>query len=111
MKYKIVLVPFPFDDLSAVKVRPAICLTGKIGKYDHIIIAFISSQIPDDKTDKDVILEKGTKTGLKVKSLLRLHRLTTIPINLILKQLGQIPVNKKTEIQNKLSLLFDLETK
>ena len=27
MKYKIVLVPFPFDDLRANKVRPAVCLT------------------------------------------------------------------------------------
>lgn len=26
-KYKVVLVPFPFDDLSSSKVRPAVCLT------------------------------------------------------------------------------------
>ena len=26
MKYKIVLVPFPFDDFSGTKVRPALCL-------------------------------------------------------------------------------------
>jgi len=29
-KGKVVLVPFPFDDLSATKVRPAVCLTGPI---------------------------------------------------------------------------------
>lgn len=38
VKYKIVLVPFPFDDFSSVKVRPAVCLTNPIGKFDHIII-------------------------------------------------------------------------
>jgi hypothetical protein len=26
MKGKVVLVPFPFDDLSTTKVRPAVCL-------------------------------------------------------------------------------------
>ncbi len=26
-KGKVVLVPFPFDDLSSTKVRPAVCLT------------------------------------------------------------------------------------
>jgi len=26
-KGKVVLVPFPFDDLSTAKVRPAVCLT------------------------------------------------------------------------------------
>ena len=31
LKGKIVLVPFPFDDLSATKVRPAVCLTDSIG--------------------------------------------------------------------------------
>ena len=45
MRYKIVLVPFPFDDLESVKVRPAICLTTTIGTYKHVVIAFITSQI------------------------------------------------------------------
>ncbi len=30
-KGKVVLVPFPFDDLSATKVRRAVCLTEPIG--------------------------------------------------------------------------------
>jgi len=38
-KGKVVLVPFPFDDLSAIKVRPAVCLTNQIGQYNHIIIS------------------------------------------------------------------------
>ena len=29
---KVVLLPFPFDDLSAAKVRPAVCLTHPIGR-------------------------------------------------------------------------------
>jgi hypothetical protein len=29
-KHKIILVPFPFDDFSELKVRPAICLTNSI---------------------------------------------------------------------------------
>ena len=49
MKYRIVLVPFPFDDFSETKVRPAVCLTEKIGKHKHIVIAFVTSQIPKDK--------------------------------------------------------------
>jgi mRNA interferase MazF len=44
IKNTIVLVPFPFDSFSAIKVRPALCLTSEIEKYNHIIIAFISSR-------------------------------------------------------------------
>lgn len=108
MKYKIVLVPFPFDDFSGTKVRPAVCLTEKIGKFNHVVIAFITSKLSKDKTETDIELEKGDETGLKVNSLLRLHRLTTIPYDLIENQLGQIPARKKTEIKQKLSLLFEL---
>ena len=111
MRYKIVLVPFPFDNFSATKVRPAVCLTEKIGKYEHIVIAFITSQIPADKHETDIVLEKDEVTGLKIDSYLRLHKLTTIPYDLIKRQLGQVQSLKKVEIQNKLSQLFGLKTK
>ena len=42
MKYKIVLVPFPFDDLTATKVRPAVWLTDEIKPHNHIVLAFIT---------------------------------------------------------------------
>ncbi len=45
MKHKIVLVPFPFDDFTGIKVRPAVCLTHKITGYNHVVIAFLTSQI------------------------------------------------------------------
>lgn len=108
MKYKIVLVPFPFDDFSETKVRPAVCLTEKIGKYNHIVIAFITSKMSGDKNESDIELEKGDETGLKLNSVIRLHRLVTIPSELIKRQLGQIPVKKKAEIRHKLSELFGL---
>ena len=40
---KVVLVAFPFDDLSGSKVRPAVCLTDPIGPHRHVVLAFVSS--------------------------------------------------------------------
>jgi mRNA interferase MazF len=40
IKYKIVLVPFPFDDFSDTKLRPALCLTDYIGNFNQNVIAF-----------------------------------------------------------------------
>jgi len=42
MKGKIVLVPFPFKDLTAAKLRPALIIHE--GKED-VIVAFISSKV------------------------------------------------------------------
>lgn len=41
IKNKIVLVPFPFDDFTHLKVRPALCLSNEIGKYEYVVIAFV----------------------------------------------------------------------
>lgn len=92
-KGKVVLVPFPFDDFSGTKVRPAVCLTDEIGFYNHVIIAFISSQIPTSLEASDLVINRSDidfkETGLTVNSVVKLHRLVTIPKILIIKTTWQ----------------------
>ncbi len=60
MRNKIVLVPFPFDYRSATKVRPALCLTNSTGYDDHVVIAFITSQIATANETSDLpVLKSG----------------------------------------------------
>lgn len=77
VKSSIVLVPFPFDDFSFTKVRPALCLTSEIGLHDHVIIAFITSKIPNELIDSDFVIKKESNywigTGLTVDSVIRLQ--------------------------------------
>ncbi|MEO1416895.1 MAG: type II toxin-antitoxin system PemK/MazF family toxin [Bacteroidota bacterium] len=112
MRYKIVLVPFPFDDLTSSKVRPAICLTDRISSYQHIVIAFITSQIQKANESSDVIImtshQQFSMTGLKVDSAIRLHRLVTIPERILLRHLGTLPTDFHNELDHKLRLLFSL---
>ncbi len=111
IKNSIVLVPFPFDDFSASKVRPALCLTNEIGKYNHVIIAFISSKIPEDLIESDIIIKKqsdnSSGTGLTVDSVIRLHKIVTIPKGLIKRKLGTFNNIIVLETRNKISQLFD----
>ena len=111
MKNSIVLVPFPFDDFSTLKVRPALCLTNEIGNYNHIIIAFISSKINDELLESDLIikLKEDLKSGLQVDSVIKLHKLVTIPKILIKRKLGIISDLNIEIIENKLSQLFSLK--
>lgn len=112
IKYSIVLVPFPFDDFSSSKVRPAICLTSTIGDYEHIIIAFISSKIPHELLQSDVVVKKNesliTSTGLIVDSVIRLHKLVTIPKKLIKRQLGFADKALTEQISLKIKDLFEV---
>ena len=110
-KYKVVLVPFPFDDLSDAKVRPSICLTNSIGPFNHIIIAFISSKIPDTLLSTDLLISKSENgfalTGLTIDSVIRLHKMVTIPKSLIKRELGSIDEDLVLKVRTRLSALFD----
>lgn len=109
-KHKIVLVPFPFDDFSSTKVRPAICLTEPIGKFDHVVIAFISSKIGDEILSTDLLIKKTddyfSSTGLLVDSILKLHKIVTVPQDLFKRELGFADKTLSKLIEEKILLLF-----
>jgi len=112
IKGKVVLVPFPFDDLTASKVRPAVCLTEAIGSHGHVVLAFISSRVPQTPELTDVILDASRgdfpATGLRVSSVLRLHRVVTLTASLIVRQLGELSPGWQREVDKKLVTLFGL---
>ncbi len=111
-KGKVVLVPFPFDDLRASKVRPAVCLTEPFGPYRHVVLAFVTSRLPSKPAATDVLLREEhadfEQTGLKVSSALRLHRLITVSTSLIVRKLGALPPRRQAEVDERLRRLFDL---
>ncbi|MBP6611078.1 MAG: type II toxin-antitoxin system PemK/MazF family toxin [Paludibacter sp.] len=113
IKNSIVLVPFPFDDFTISKVRPAICLTSEIGFHQHVIIAFITSKIPEDFIESDFLIAKNSinsiGTGLAVDSVIRLHKIVTIPKSLIKRKLGIINSFVASELNHKLMKLFECE--
>ncbi len=109
-KGKVVLVPFPFDDLSTTKVRPAICLTNPIGVHRHVILAFITSVIPTDLMATDIVLNTSdpdfAATGLRVSSAIRLHRLMTVSTALIQRELGTLSSETQGKIAQNLCKLL-----
>jgi len=111
-KGKIFLVPFPFDDVSATKVRPAVCLTEPIGVYRHVVLAFITSQTPPDLVDMDLALDPSqayfAATGLRVACTIRLHRLVTLRTAMLQRKLGELSPALQMDVDDKLRKVFDL---
>ena len=108
---KVVLVPFPFDDLSNSKARPAICLTDPIGPHAHIILAFISSKIPATHLETDILLNRESDKeimGLRTNSIIRLHRMVTVSTDIIRRELGTTPPEIYEKIIAELRILFQL---
>lgn len=111
-KNKIVLIPFPFDTLETTKVRPALCLTEPIGPHRHVILAFITSRIPDNLLESDLVIDSNEEdfdlTGLRVSSTLRLHRLMTVATSLIRRELGTLSPAIQKKVISKLKKVFGL---
>ncbi len=112
MKNKIVLVPFPFDDFSTKKVRPAVCLTNEIEPYGHVVLAFITSQVSHNPSPTDLVIDEKdadfARTGLKVSSMIRLHRLVTLSKTFIKRELGELSDESRIGVKKCLQELFEL---
>lgn len=85
-KGDIVLIPFPFNDLSGNKNRPAVIL---IDSEDDVTVCFITTQLKWQSVF-DMTLEPSESTGLKKTSLLRMNKFATIDKDLVFGRLGSL---------------------
>ena len=102
----VVLVPFPFTDLSAVKQRPALILSPKRlnNVRTDLIVAAISSQIPNVIGEDEILLSDADRrtAGLPKRSIIKLGKIFTIHQGLIRKKLGGVPESTLESILQKL---------
>lgn len=91
---RVILVPFPFTDLSSQKIRPALILSADPASGSDVIVAFISSMLPTHPTPVEVILSDTDpsfqKTGLRVSSVIRCDKIATLDKRIVLGELGTL---------------------
>lgn len=89
----IVLVPFPFTDLSATKRRPAVVVWADPAQVDFTL-AFVSSQDVTSAGVGDTVLlpthPEFALTGLSAPSKIRAMKLVTLDRALITRWLGRL---------------------
>ncbi len=91
----VILVPFPFTDLTTVKQRPALILSANWfnASRNDCVVAAITSQIPPDLQPDEYRLSASDLRagGLPKPSLVRLGKLFTMSKSLFRKHLGTLP--------------------
>jgi mRNA interferase MazF len=103
-KGDIVLIPFPFTDLSGAKTRPALVL---LESNSDITVSFITTQLKW-KEEFDVELLPTLDNGLKKTSLVRLRKITTIDKALVIGRLGRLNQTEQDGLKKGLINLFEL---
>lgn len=110
MKYKkgdIVVVKFPFAINSGNEIqkgRPALVIYNDQieRRYNDIILAAITSQVPDSIMELELLIEPDKINGLLKKSLLRLDFIMTIPENLISRKIGLLATGITDVVESKI---------
>lgn len=104
-KGDVVLVRYPFTDLSSEKLRPALVLLPEDEEGD-LLLAFITSTVIR-KNPFDIQLPKG-KTGLHKDSTLRLKKIMTVHKSIILGKIGGLSDEQLSLVENALRKMFNL---
>ena len=88
----IVLIPYPFTDLTTVKKRPVLVLSNKNynSNSDDIVTCGITSQLKDDKFSI-VISQKDLSAGsLPKTSRIKTDNIFTLEKSLVVKKIGKV---------------------
>lgn len=104
-KGDIVLIPFPFTDLSGNNLRPAVVLfrTGS-----DVTVTFISSQKKFNSA-YEIEIMKSDYNGLKVDSILKLSKIATLDSALIVGKLGALTTQEISQLNDKLMLFLNIK--
>ena len=109
MKGKIVLIHFPFTDLTDTKLRPALVIHES---ENDVVVAFISSKISGHLQDSDFLISMDhpafLSTGLKVSSVIKFDKIATISKDLIEGEIGEVTSDLADECNTLLSRIFIL---
>ncbi len=97
-KGDIVLITFPFTDLSGSKLRPAVVISDN--SLD-LTVCFITTQIQWQEST-DVLLLPNMVNGLKKQSLIRISKISTLDRKLVKGLLGKLSKTELADLNQKL---------
>ncbi|MBI2576653.1 type II toxin-antitoxin system PemK/MazF family toxin [Candidatus Woesearchaeota archaeon] len=102
----VVVLPFPFSDLSGSKKRPALIIAALAG--DDVVLCQITSEARTDEYSV-VLIDPDFKAGrLQVESRIRPNRIFTADKSIISYKIGSLKETKMKDVEQKLKLIFGL---
>lgn len=99
----IVLVPFPFTDLSTAKTRPAVVVSSDLYHQvrPDLLLAYVSSQVAQAHQDLDYLIVDWTLAGLPKPSFIR-PKIAALEPALIAHRVGQLSTRDLVEVDRRI---------
>lgn len=99
----VVLIPFPFTDLSASKTRPAVVVSSEV-YHQHrseLLLAYVSSQVAKVDPEIDCLLSNWQVAGLLKPSFVR-PKIAAIEPELVVYTIGKLLPNDMAQVDSSL---------
>ena len=95
----VVLIPFPYTDLSASKTRPAVVVSSDIyhAARSELLLAYVSSQVPQANPAIDCVLADWAGAGLLKPSFVR-PKVAAIEPTLVVHRVGVLSDRDLSEV-------------
>jgi len=97
LKGEVIVIPFPFSDLSSTKRRPALVIATMQG--DDVLCCQITSEERFDAYSIELKDSDFVTGGLKQTSMIRPNKIFTADQALILYRVGKIKTSKIKEVE------------
>ena len=104
-KNEVVLVRYPFSDLTAAKVRPAVIVGVFAGTPDCLIVPLTSRT--SSLAPGEFVLADRLRAGVNLPSAVK-RGVYTVHTSLILKSVGQLSPVDSRRVEESLRLWFEL---
>ena len=103
----IVLIPFPFSELTEVKLRPAVVITETKDKYKDLILSSISSQVPSTLSSAEILIRPDSLNGLRAVSIIKVDRIFTLKAEKVVALIGKLLPQYLSDFKNAFHNLVD----
>ncbi len=107
----VVLVPFPFSDLSTTKVRPAIIVSSALYHSTELdlLLAALTSKVAAATGPLDYVLNDWLAAGLRYPSALKPVLFTLDPAR-VLHRIGALTPADLSQVDQRLCRALDLQS-
>ncbi|MBS4029058.1 MAG: type II toxin-antitoxin system PemK/MazF family toxin [Ignavibacteriales bacterium] len=104
---EIILVPFPFAELTVKKVRPAVIIAETKDKYRDVIVCAISSVVSFPLSQNEFTLEPTSINNLRARSVVKVDRIVTTKLSDVIDKLGKLSTSELRTFKEKFKKLID----
>lgn len=104
---EIILLPFPFAELTNKTVRPAVVVCETADKYRDLVVSAISSVVSDVPGENEIAIDPDLTNRLRTASVIKVDRIVALKRQDVIAHIGKLDPDSLKLFKDKFKRLVD----